>query len=273
MKIKTKSLLPILAIATACGGSGSTSEAPPPTSGDPAAKALPTNDEILAKVYDPNYSVPDGFFVDERASMTRSYTLHHVLDPSDSFELCTDDLVEAQSWEQSDNESRAVQGYYVTYTENDRYFEFARELSFADDVGNIGDITSPGFARVFKCSHTNRDGVDRQLLDGYAGRLDFVKLDTGLLREFTEYLWQFEYFNVSDKKILASTATSPGTTLRHTLLLALVSNQGTDRCDLIDIVEWRFDADPVSGEIQRRFDTVRSFEADVVDGAAIVCAN
>ena len=176
MKIKTKFLLPVLAIATACGGSGSSTEPQPGAPGVQAAKSLPTNDEILDRVYDSSYSVPDDFFVDERASMTRSYTLHHVLDASNSFERCTDDLVVAQAWEEADNASRAVNGYYVTSYENDRYFEFARELSFNDDVSNIGDITSPGFARVFKCHHTNRDGVDRLLVNGYAGRMDPVLL-------------------------------------------------------------------------------------------------
>lgn len=271
MKIKTKSLLPILAIATACGGSGSSPEPQQSTTGVPAAKLLPTNEQILEKVYDSQYSVPDDFFVDERASMTRSYTLHHVLDQSDSFEMCSDDLIEAQAWEQADNASRAVSGYYVTSYENDRYFEFARELSFTDDVSNIGDITSPGFARVFKCSHTNRDGVDRQLLDGYAGRLNPAELDAQLLREFTEYLWQFRFFHVSDKKILESTAESLGSALQHTLLLALVTNQGTDRCDLVELVEWRFRADAATGAVERTFDQVRSIEADFTDGEASVC--
>lgn len=271
MKIKTKSLLPILVIATACGGSGSNTEPQPGVPASQAAQLLPTNEQILDKVYDSNYSVPDGFFVDERASMTRSYTLHHVLDASNSYERCADDLVVAQAWEEADNASRAVNGYYVTSYENDRYFEFARELSFSDDVSNIGDITSPGFARVFKCSYTNRDGVDRQLLDGYAGRLDLATLDAQTLQEFTEYLWQFRFFQVTDKKVLASTSESLGNGLQHTLLLALVTNQGSDRCDLIEVVEWRFQASFATGEIERTFDTVRSFEASLVDGEASLC--
>ena len=273
MKFKNRFLLPILAIATACGGSGSSTESQPGAPGVQAAKTLPTNEQILSKVYDSSYNVPDDFFVDERASMTRSYTLHHVLDASNSFERCTDDLVIAQAWEEADNASRAVSGYYVTSYENDRYFEYARELAFNDDVSNIGDITSPGFARVFKCGHTNRDGVDRQLLDGYAGRLDPAILDAQSLREFTEYLWQFRFFQVSDKKVLESTSESLGNGLQHTLLLALVTNQGTDRCDLVEVVAWHFQADSATGEIERRFELVRSFEASFVDGEASLCQN
>jgi len=273
MKFKTKFLLPILAIATACGGSGSSTEPLSQAAGTLATKPLPTNEQIVVKVYDNEYSVPDDFFVDERASMTQSYTLHHVLDQSDSFELCTDDLVVAQALEQADNASRAVSGYYVASYENERYFEFARELSFNDDISNIGDITSPGFARVFKCSHTDRDGVDRQLLEGYAGRLDPARLNAQALREFAEYLWQFRFFQVSDKKVLASSAESHGGGLQHTLLLALVTNQGFDRCDLIEVVEWRFNANTSSGEVERSFDTVRSFEATFIDGQPSLCGD
>ena len=271
MKLHAKALLPMLAIAAACGGSGSTPELQAETISAPATKALPTNEQIVAKVYDSTYSVPDDFFVDERASMTRSYTVHHVLDESSSFELCTDDLVVAQAWEEADNASRAVNGYYVTSYENERYFEFARELSFTEDVSNISDLTSPGFARVFKCSHTNRDGVDRQLPDGYAGRLNPEILDAQTLRDYTEYLWQFRFFNVSDRKVIDSFSESRASRLQHTLLLALVTNQGADRCDLIQVVEWRFSADPSNGEIQKSFDTVRRFEARLVDGQAAIC--
>ena len=73
--------------------------------------------------------------------------------------------------------------------------------------------------------------------------------------------------------VLVSTSESLGFGLRHTLLLALVTNQGTDRCDLIDVVEWRYQASSATGEIERTFDTVRSFEATFVDGEASLCQN
>jgi len=190
-----------------------------------------------------------------------------VLDDSNSYERCTDDLVEAQDWEAADNASRAVSGYYVTSYENDRYFEFVRELAYTEDVGNIGDPTSPGFARVFKCNHTNRDGVDRMLLDGYAGRLNPERLDADSLREFTEYLWQFTFLNVKAKKVVAS----DGDGLQHTLLLALLVNQGDRACDRVDVVEWRYRADPSSGEITRRFVRLRSFEARFDAGIPAFC--
>ena len=192
MKTSHQVLLPLVALfAAACGGSGSAESAKPAETPGAAAPQIPGDSDIAAKAYDPGYLVPDSFFADLRSDTAGSYTIHHVLDSSQSYELCSNDLVEAQAWEEADNASRAVNGYYVTSIETDRYFEFVRELSYTQDVGNITTPTTPGFARVFKCGHTNRDGVDRNLLDGYAGRIDPALLTGARLRDFTEYLWQF----------------------------------------------------------------------------------
>ncbi len=272
MKISTLLFLPALAVAAACGGSGAAETAKTPGDTGLQAVELPGDEEILQKAYDAAYSVPEGFFVDERAATTRSYTVHHVLDESNSYELCTDALIEAQQWEAADNESRAVNGYFVTIYENDRYFEFVRELAYTEDVGNIVEPTSPGYARVFKCNHTNRDGVDRTLVDGYAGRVDNERLDAAALRDFSEYLWQFTFFNVSRRKVIDSYASDAPAGLRHSLLLAFVVNQGTDSCDRVDVIEWRFDADTSTGEISRRFQTLRSFEATLSNGEPAFCS-
>lgn len=273
MKTSHQVLLPLVALfAAACGGSGPAGNAKPATMPPAAAiPAIPADADIAAKAYDPAYSVPDGFFADLRADTTGSYTIHHVLDSSQSYELCSDDLVEAQAWEDADNASRAVSGYFVTSIETDRYFEFVRELSYTQDVGNVTTPTTPGFARVFKCGHTNRDGVDRNLLDGYAGRIDPSLLSGTRLRDFTEYLWQFAWFNVSRKKVIASHAGEAPGAERHTLLLALVNNQGAGACDRIDVVEWHFDASTASGEITRRFEPHHSFEATLEGGVARLC--
>ena len=273
MKTSHQVLLPLVALfAAACGGSGSNDSAKPGATPPAAAvPQIPADSDIAAKAYDPGYSVPDNFFADLRSDTAGSYTIHHVLDDSQSYELCSDDLVEAQAWEQADNASRAVNGHFVTSIETDRYFEFVRELSYTQDVGNIATPTTPGFARIFKCEHTNRDGVDRNLRDGYAGRIDPGLLSGARLRDFTEYLWQFAWFNASRKKVIASHAGDVPGSVRHTLLLALVNNQGTGACDRIDVVEWHFDADTATGEIMRRFDLHHSFEATLEGGVARLC--
>lgn len=273
MRISAITLLPFLAIAASCGGSGSpaTPEAPELSSEQGQIRALPSDDQIIAKVYDPNYSVPSGFFVDERAGTAQSYTVHHVMDESASYELCTDDLAVAEAWESADNDARSVNGYYVGVYENNRYFEFIRELSYDDDVGNIGDLTSPGFSRIFKCSNTYRDGVDRSLLSGYAGMLNTRPLTQNGVRDFAEYFWQFTFFTPRHKKVLESYADHSAGGLTQTLLLGFASGQGNGRCDLIEVIEWRFVADNASGEITSQFSPLRSFEAKLVSGSPQLC--
>lgn len=274
MKIATPLLIPLMTAIAACGGSGSTNSDQSPADAGSANQVMSTtfaDSQIATLVYDNTYSVPDGFFVDERSDTSRSYTVHHVLDNSSSYELCTDDYAVALTWEEVDNKSRSVQGYYVTSYDNARYFEFVRELSYEDDVGNINDLTSPGFARVFKCSNTNRDGVDRSLLNGYAGVLNAHPLTTESVRVFAEYLWQFTFFPTSRKKVIDSVNTQTNTELKQTLLLAFSTTQGVDRCDLIEVAEWQFSADRDSGEITKSFEIIRSFEAKPVNGIAELC--
>lgn len=272
MRITALMLLPLLATAASCGGGSSDSPQPAAKPAQPdTAAALPSRESIIAKLYDPDYSVPEGFFVDERAGTAESYTVYHVMDESVSYELCTDDFAVAETWEAADNASRSVNGYYVGAYENDRYFEFIRELSYDDDVGNVSQPTSPGFARVFKCSNTVRDGVDRSLLSGYAGRLNVRPLNGARVREFAEYFWQFTFFPQRYRKVLGSAPTAGGGALDHTLLLAFASGQGTGRCDRVEVVSWDFTADAASGEISSDFRALSAFEAELVNGSPRLC--
>ena len=161
--------------------------------------------------------------------------------------------------------------YFVESVETDRYFEFARELSYDADIGNIDDITSPGFARVFKCSHTDRTGVDRNLLDGYAGRLNSQPRDADSVRVFAEYLWQFAFFPNARRKVVGSVGRATGDSFQHTLQLAFASSQGAGECDRIEVAEWRFSTDRVTGEVHGTFKTVRVFEAVMQSGTPVVC--
>ena len=124
MRISTIALLPLIALTVSCGGSsGAATESGPlanrnrfrqPSATTPN-RVTPTICRNCQKAYDLDYYVPQGFFVDVLAETeTRSYTVHHVLDETRNFELCSDDLTEAQGWEAADNASRAVNGYLVT---------------------------------------------------------------------------------------------------------------------------------------------------------------
>lgn len=226
-----------------------------------ALRPLPSNEQIISAVYDAEYSVPDGFFVDERADTPGSYTVYHVRNASGAYELCSDDFDQALEWEAADNESRAVSGLYVGSYENERYFEFIRELSYPDAVGSVREPTSTGFARVFKCAMVNRDGVDSGPLDGRAGTLNARPLTPGILGEFVEYLWQFTYIGASRRKVLDSYGRDNADAFEHTLLLALAFKQGHGRCDRIEVVEWIHSAAKASGVVNRTFHFLFAIEA------------
>lgn len=231
----------------------------------------PSNEEVIAAVYDGTYSVPVNFYVDERAQTSESYSLYHVKDQSNSYEICTNDITEAANLEAADNQSRAVNGEYISLYENNLYFEFVRELSYPDDIGNVPGSTSPGFARVFKCASIDRFGVDRNLYTGFGGTLNERPLSAATLQLSTEYLWQFEFFPAGRPKILESTSTELADSHDHSLLLAFAINQGVGNCDRIEVIDWNFSANKQSGEVTRAFRFLFAIEAEIVGGVPELC--
>jgi hypothetical protein len=262
-------LLIIAALTTACGGSGSGVGNEPLREDATVSKPAMSVSDVLALMYDPNYSRPSSFYVDPRAQTAQSFTMHHVLDASGSFERCTDDFQQALAWEDADNASRSVQGRLVSTVETPRYFEVARELSYDASIGNVADITSPGFARVYKCSDTSRDGVDRTVTDGFAGRINARPLTADRIRTFTEYLWQFTFFPASRKKVLDSFGLPDTGALEHTLRVGFTTRAGD--CDRVEVVDWRFSVDPATGDVDKRWTVVDSFRAKLEDGSPVLC--
>ena len=254
-------LWPVL-VSSCMTGEGTKSAMPGTVSADEA---------VLAKVYDPDYSVPAGFFVDARTDTPGSYTVYHVKDESVSYELCTDDYAQALEWEARDNEQRHVGGYFVDSIETDKYFEVVRELTNPDGIGNVPGSTSPGFSRVFKCGYVNRDGVDRNLRDGFAGRLNTRPMVAPLVRDYAEYLWQFAFFWPARASVLESIQGETNDAYEQTLVLGLVTPQGPGVCDLVEVVNWKFSAQKDSGLVSKTFQLQRSIEAALVDGQPRLC--
>ena len=234
---------------------------------------LPSDEWIMAKAYDPTYRVPERFFVDDRADTPRSYSVYHVLDWSGTYERCADDFDTAFQWDSEDHDSRSVTGVYVGSIENDRYFEFVRELSFEDDVGNAAALTSPEFSRVFKCSYVRRDGVDRGLRNGYAGTLGAQPVTMETIRNLSEYLWQFEFFWPATAGVLETYSTESTDQVAHTLRLVTLSKQGNGQCDRVEVIDWTFNADRADGTIEKRFERRHQFEARLLDGQPEKCGS
>ena len=270
MNLQRFQLISIFLVLTACSGGASTGDSPAPNDIQPL-KFIPSNEKIIAAIYDNTYTVPDDFFIDERADTLQNFSLYHVKDPSVSYELCTDDFAEALAWEEADNISRPVNGFFVSSYENEKYFEIVRELSFPNDIGNVPNDTSPGFARVFKCSSFNRNGVDRNLRNGYGGTLNTRPLSVDVVREFAEYLWQFTFFETANRKVLDSFSTERQDTFDHSLLLAFRVNQVFDRCDRVEVVDWVFSANKSTGEVTRDFRFLFSIDVQLVDGIPEQC--
>ncbi len=235
------------------------------------SRTYSSDEDVIAMAYDNTYNVPEIFFVDERADTIGSYTIYHVKDESVSYELCSDDYAEASEWESVDNESRSVNGVYVESYENDRYFEFIRDLDYSNGIGNITDPTSPGFSRVFKCSYVNRDTVDRNMRDGYAGTLNVSPLSEEVISTFVEYMWQFTFFWPARKTVLESFSDERADAYQHTLMLAFVTNQGFEKCDLVEVVDWVFTVEKDTGQVTKEFILQYQFEAQLINGIPDRC--
>ena len=233
---------------------------------------LPASGQVLSKAYDNSYQAPEQFYVDERAATPGSYSVYHVKDVSVSYEICTDDFNEALALEAADNASRSVSGDLVTSVENSRYFEFVRELSYPDSIGNISDPTSPGFSRVFKCSYVNRDGTDRNLRNGFAGKLNASPLSQHVVKTYAEYMWQFTFFWPARPKVLNSYSAETADEFQNTLQLILVTNQGDARCDLTEVIDWEFSVDRNTGQITKTYRKLYETEAQLIDGSPQECA-
>lgn len=271
MKVRHFPIITICMALTACGGNSHEASGGPTGNAALSPAAPWSRSDIMAAVYDDDYAAPAGFLVDERAGTIESYSLYHVKDASISYEICSNNFEEARVLEEADNSSRAVNGYFVDSYENDLYFEFVRELNYPDGLGNVGGETSPGFARIFKCAAVDRTGVDRNLRSGFAGQLNARPLTGALLSRLTEYLWQFVYFEASSSKVLASRRAETATTFEHTLLLAFAFNQGTGKCDRIEVVDWIFRANKQSGEMSKQFLLRSTFDARRVNGLPEEC--
>lgn len=263
-------ILILLGLA-ACGGSGGEPNDRMTSAASTKVRIFPDDSEVIAKIYDNSYQVPNDFFMDDRHTTAGSFSLYHVKDTSMSYERCSNDYQQALDWEAEDNANRAVGGDFIGSVESDNYFEFVRKLYFTDSIANSESPFSSGFARVFKCNYVDRAGADRNLRNGYAGQLNRRPLSASSIKNYAQYMWQFTFFTATRKAVLETFSTEKDDVYQHTLLLAFLTNQRPDRCDLIEVVDWIFSVNKVDGEIGKQFNLLYQMEARLEDGVAVQC--
>jgi hypothetical protein len=78
-------------------------------------------------------------------------------------------------------------------------------------------------------------------------------------------MWQFTFFWPAKKKVLETFATETDSAFQHTLLLAFMTKQGADQCDLIEVVDWVFSVDKNDGHITKEFRLLYDMEVRLVD--------
>ena len=71
--------------------------------------------------------------------------------------------------------------------------------------------------------------------------------------------------------MLESFSGDVGSKYQHTLMLAFMTNQGFDRCDLVEVVDWVFAVDKNDGQITKEFKLLYQFNAEFVNGAPRKC--
>ncbi len=86
-----------------------------------------------------------------------------------------------------------------------------------------------------------------------------------------EYMWQFTFFWPARKTVLDSFSYERADTYQHSLMLAFVTIQGIDKCDLVEVVEWVFTVEKDNGQVTKEFTLLYQFEAQLINGLPDKC--
>lgn len=195
-----------------------------------AVKTSFTDQEILSAVYS-NYRYPEGFYKDSAQPGESVYYINSVSTggqrDSGSKELCTDDPVDATSWDEMTNANSSVKRFLTLMNETERYYEFVRR-----------DTSSTVLFRVHKCSYIDVGEWDVRNEAGPIGifnKRGFFRKD---VRSLAEYLWSIHNSSNQSLKVLSSFATTRVGRFEHTMYVVQKS--------VIDQVKMLQGGDPVS---------------------------
>ncbi len=163
-------------------------------SGD--VKTTFTSQEILSAAYS-DYRFPSGFYNDPAHPGDAVYYINSVSigeqGEKENRQLCTDDPVDATSWDEMTNANSSVKRFLTLMDETERYYEFVRR-----------DTGSTVLFRVHKCSYIDVGEWDLQKDSGPVGIFNKRAFSRSDVRTMAEYLWYIHNGVNRGLKVLSS---------------------------------------------------------------------
>ena len=175
-------------------------------------------------------------------------------DESSSYELPSDDFVEALTWSDTAAEYQLSHEQLIDNTETWLYHQFTR---FNPDYPQFINMH-----RVFKTSVLVRNGVVRSEEDSaYRGRITMLDLTAEKVRQIVEYLWTFTLSNNYSNAVISSYTTETENSFVHIMEQAKLDFSYSESCDLIKLYEIRYTVPKDSGFIWKEKTLMREFSA------------
>lgn len=170
-----------------------------------------TNREILSAAYS-DYRFPSGFYNDPANPGDAVYYINTVSigeqEGRGNRQLCTDDPVDATSWDEMTNAHSSVKRFLTLMDENERYYEFVRR-----------DTSSTVLFRVHKCSYIDVSEWDLQKESGPVGIFNKRAFSRSDVRAMGEYLWYIHNGTNRGLKVLSSFTKTQAGGFEHVMYL------------------------------------------------------
>ena len=262
-----------MALLCACGGGsggGAASTATAPQNPGVAYGVSLSNAEIATQLYADSARTPSGFYSDPPPSGINYVATFHLKNAdlgvvqSATQELCSNDWNQAYGWSEQAANAAPVYANLVATDGNARFFEFDRLRP--------GQPAIYQRARVYQCSYLDRAGAALNADSGSAGVLNQRPINAIELRQLSEYLWSFTYYNNFGNAVLASSGDLQAGSMRHSLVIASLQSSATPGgCDRFDVIAWRHVVDATTGALTRAVNTLWSFGARRSAGVTETC--
>lgn len=247
----------IVLLLSACGGA---------TTDTQGANNINAGEAVNMKIADALYfdkKTPAGFYKEDLQDDV-FYSITHVKntsllpvvdrDESSSYELSSDDFVEALSWSDKAAEYQISHQQLIDNSETWLYHQFTR---FNPDEPQFINMH-----RVFKASVLDRNGVLRSDEDSnYKGRITMPGPTVEQVKMIVEYLWMFTMSNNYSNAVVTSYTTETDNAFIHVMEQAMLDSSYSESCDHIKLYEIRYTVPKDSGFIWREKVFIRDFLA------------